>query len=236
MEATAGGWRILDAALPALWREYSFGPGMATTLVIGLGPGKLLAVSPASGMDAAAHDALKSYGDVVALVAPNGLHHLGIEPWMKRWPNAVPYGAAASLSRLIRKCAAGASFRPLSQLALPEGVLIDNPPGLKSSDLVLRVRMRERWLWYINDLVMNMQRAPAQPMQRLVFGLLGMRIGLAAPPMPKLLLVRDRKATGEWLRREIDARPPALVVFGHGDPLAGPDVGERIKEALRERY
>jgi hypothetical protein len=237
MKVTANGWQLIDEQVPALAREYSFGPGMATTLVIGLGPGRLLAVSPACDMQEAAHGDLKAYGEVVALLAPNGMHHLGVASWLKRWPNASAYAAEPSLERLANKSSAGAVFKPLSALApLPDGLLIDNPPGLKNSDLVLRVRTGQGWLWYFNDLVMNLRELPRQPFFRLIFLLSGAKTGLSVPKLPQLMLVRDKRVTGRWLLQEIDARPPAVVVFGHGDLLSGPRLGERLKAVIRERY
>lgn len=236
MKTTPNGWRIIEEQRPALTREYSFGPGMATTLVIGLGGGRLMVVSPAAGLYKAAHEELKDYGDVVALLAPNSFHHLGIAAWLAQWPNAKAYAAGESLARLNRKCSAGPVFKPLSEFPLPEGVLIDNPPGLKNSDLVLRVKTEHGWLWYFNDLLMNLRALPTQPLVRLLFTLTGAKTGLSAPKMPQLLLVRDKHATGNWLLAELDARPPAIVVFGHGDPIASTALGKDLKTVIRRRY
>ena len=236
MKTTANGWQVLDEQLPALRREYSFGPGMATTLVVGLGARRLMAISPARGMDPAAHDELKAYGEVVALLAPNGMHHLGVESWLKQWPNSSAYAAEASLKRLNRKCSAGAVFKPVAALSLPQGILVDNPPGVRSSDLVLRVSTGQGWLWYFNDLLMNMRALPTKPFFRLVFALSGAKTGLSVPKLPQLLLVGDKHATGRWLLAEIDARPPAMVVFGHGEPMAGPGLADKLKAVIRERY
>lgn len=69
MQSTANGWLAIDEQLPVLWREYSFGPGRASTLVIGIGARKLLAVSPGWKFGDAAHDDLRAYGEVAALVS-----------------------------------------------------------------------------------------------------------------------------------------------------------------------
>lgn len=230
-------WRVIDERLPILWRDYSFGPGRATTLVVGIGARKLLAVSPGSKLGDAAHDDLRAHGEVSALVAPNRFHHLGIEEWLERWPGAQAYAGEQSLRRLDKKCSAGAVFKPLSQLpALPGGIAIDNPPGMKNTDLVLRVSSAQGWVWYINDLLMNMSELPRNPLVRFMLGVAGMKKGLCAPRMARLLNVRDRKAVANWLLAELDARPPAVVVFGHGDPLYGPDAGARLKSVIGASY
>ncbi len=231
------GWRIIDAQLPVLWREYSFGPGMASTLVIGIGARNLLAVSPGSKLGDAAHEELRAYGEVSALVSPNRFHHLGVKEWLERWPGAQAYAGEQSLPRLNRKCSAGAVFKPLSQLpALPGGICINNPPGMKNTDLVLRVNSAQGWIWYINDLLMNMRALPANPLARLMLAVGGMKKGLCAPRMARMLNVGEKRVVGSWLLNELDARPPAVALFGHGDPLAGQDVGARLKSAIRAGF
>ncbi len=236
MRKTAGGWEVLDEQLPALRREYSFGPGMATTLVLGMGERRLLVVSPATGLDEAAHIDLAGYGDVAALLAPNGMHHLGIAPWLKRWPKAVAYAAEGNIERLKRKSSAGDVFQPLSKLERPAELLIDVPAGLKSPDLLLRQRIGQRWLWYVNDLVMNLAALPAHPVFRLVFALSGAKVGLSAPRFVQFVLVADKAKLGRWLEDQLDATPPALVVFGHGSTLVGADVADRLRANMRARY
>jgi hypothetical protein len=230
-------WLAIDERLPVLRREYSFGPGMATTLVIGIGSRELLAVSPGAKLGDAAHEELGAYGKVTALVSPNRFHHLGIEDWLKRWPGARAYAGEQSLPRLNRKCSAGAVFKPLSELpALPGGIHIDNPPGMKNTDLVLRVSTAQGWVWYINDLLMNMRALPRNPLARLMLAAAGMKKGLCAPRMARLLNVRDRKAVASWLAAELEAKPPAVVVFGHGDPLRGPEAGAKLRSVIQASY
>ncbi len=236
MDKTAGGWEILDEKLPALRREYSFGPGMATTLVLGIGPRRLLAVSPANGLDEAAHTDLAGYGEVTALLAPNGMHHLGIGPWLKRWPKSVAYAAEGNIERLRRKSSAGDVFQPLSRLERPGELLIDVPPGLKSPDLLLRQRIGSHWRWSVNDLVMNLPALPTHPVFRLVFTLSGAKVGLSAPKLVQFMLVADKARLGRWLAEQLDATPPAMMVFGHGSTLAGADVADRLKDVVRARY
>lgn len=154
-----------------------------------------------------------------------------------RHRGAQAYAGEQSLRRLSRKCSAGAVFKPLSRLpALPGGIYIDNPPGMKNTDLVLRVSSAQGWVWYINDLLMNMSELPRNPLARFMVGIAGMKKGLCAPRMARVLNVGDKKAVGNWLLAELDARPPAVVVFGHGDPLYGQDAGARLKSVIRASY
>jgi hypothetical protein len=128
-------------------------------------------------------------------------------------------------------------FKPLSQLpALPGGIHIDNPPGMKNTDLVLRVSTAQGWVWYINDLLMNMRALPANPIARLMVAAAGMKKGLCAPRMARMLNVRDRKAVASWLLAELEAKPPAVVAFGHGDPLRGPEAGAKLRSVIQATF
>lgn len=234
---TPHGWAVLEAERPVLSLEYSFGPGRANTLVVRAGGGKLLAVSPALTSEPGVHEDLAAYGSVAVLIAPNRFHHLGVEGWLKRWPQAQAYAGEQSLERLNRTCSAGAVFKPLVQLRpLPQGVHIDNPPGMKNTDLVLRIATREGWLWYFNDLLMNMRELPRNPVQRIALGLAGMKQGLCAPRMARFLNVSEKDAVRRWLLAELDAKPPVLAAFGHGDPLSGPDLAARLKSTIQAGF
>jgi hypothetical protein len=229
-------WLVIDEGLPVLSREYSFGPGMATTLVIGIGERRLLAVSPGCKLGEAAHDELRNYGKVATLLSPNRFHHLGVEEWLRRWPDAQAYAGEQSLRRLNAKCSAGAVFKPLSQMPALPGIHVDNPPGMKNSDLVLRVSTGQGWVWYINDLLMNMRELPRNPVARLMLGVAGMKKGLCAPRMARLLNVADKRAVGSWLLAELEAKPPAVVVFGHGDALSGSNPGAQLRSVIRASF
>jgi hypothetical protein len=63
-----------------------------------------------------------------------------------------------------------------------------------------------------------------------------MKKGLCAPRMARMLNVRDRKAVASWLLAELEAKPPAVVVFGHGDPLRGPEAGAKLRSVIQATF
>jgi hypothetical protein len=54
--------------------------------------------------------------------------------------------------------------------------------------------------------------------------------------MARMLNVRDRKAVASWLLAELEAKPPAVVVFGHGDPLRGPEAGAKLRSVIQATF
>src|SRR5579864_3593707 len=133
METTDKGWNILDREAAVLWREYSFGGGMATTFVFRGEGDRLIVISPSSKTDAAAMDELGAFGKVAALVASNGFHWLGQVEWRKHFPDAKSFAPAQGIERLAKKCPELGRFEPLEALAplLGKNAAVVDPPGLK---------------------------------------------------------------------------------------------------------
>lgn len=91
-------WEKLIDGGSVRWLKYSFGPSKATTLAARLDDATWLVVSPPRNPSAAAFEGLG--GDVSALLAPNGYHHMGQAAWRVRFPHAKSYAAKDSLDRL----------------------------------------------------------------------------------------------------------------------------------------
>src|SRR4051812_37580572 len=156
------GWNIIDEKAGVVWREYPFSKGANATTLVFRGADGLVVVSPATGLDARAYDALRELGDVRALVANNLLHHMGQSPWRARFPDAVSYCPPGAVKALDKKVS-GVSFRPLDALALPEHVRYKDPPGFKTGEAILSVTTGKGSVWYTGDLLTNIQGKPAPP-------------------------------------------------------------------------
>src|ERR1700720_4231170 len=96
--STPHGWKIVDTELPILTYSYSFGPGIANALAVGVDEG-LAVVSPPCNAADGVYDDLKVYGDVKALIGSNAFHYLGLVAWKARFPGAPIYAPAQSIAR-----------------------------------------------------------------------------------------------------------------------------------------
>ena len=99
--------RLLDRFAPNLWLAdgpvVRFGPGFpypTRMAIVRLGDGTLWVWSPIA-LDDALVNAVEALGHVRHLVAPNKLHHLFLEDWAQRFPDARLY-AAPGLARKRR--------------------------------------------------------------------------------------------------------------------------------------
>ena len=198
--------------------KYSFGFGTANTLAARLDDGSWLVVSPAIGLPASALDALGQDGDVSALVAPNGFHHLGQATWRARFPKAVSYAPEGALARLAKKAAA-VPFRSLGELTLPARIGRHLPEGMKVPDLLLSVRAGDGAVWFVGDLISNTVAGDVKGFPGFMFRLLGGGPGYRFNKVPTMVYLRDKKAWKASVRALFEQTAPTAVVPAHGDPI-----------------
>jgi hypothetical protein len=227
---TIEGWNLLDDDATVLWRQYRYSKrGKATALAF-RGKDGIVVVSPSTDTDDRAFDALREIGDVRALVANNVFHHLGQPSWRRRFPDAISYAPSASLARLAKQ-AKDVPFRPLADLALPDHVRCDEPPGMRSGETVVTVKTAKGNVWFVGDLLANFERLPPAPISWL-FSLSGSGPGYRLFKLAALALVRDGKALRAWLLDRVAVAPPSVVIPSHGVPVDTSDVAEQTKAQI----
>lgn len=224
------GWSVIDEDARVLYQEYEFsGRARATTLVF-RGEDGLVVVSPGRAMPPRELDALAELGEVRALVANNAYHHLGQGEWRRRFPNAVSYAPGASIPRLGKQ-AKGIPFQPLETLALPGHVRCEVPAGMKAGETLLRIGTAKGPVWYMGDLVANMQSLPPPPM-RWLFTLTDSAPGLKLFKLAVWMLVSDRRATKDFALSRLAEDAPKVLVPAHGPAFDASDLAERLRAQL----
>src|SRR5262249_49286994 len=146
------GWNVIDEDAAIVWREYPFAKGARATALAFRGAGGMVGISPPAKLEPRALDALAELGPVRALVAHNAYHHLGQREWRARFPDAesfCPPGAIAVLEKKV----AGAKFRSLAELALPDHARWEDAPGLKTGETIVRLASKRGPVWYAGDLL-----------------------------------------------------------------------------------
>jgi len=231
MEKTAQGWNVLERESAILWREYSFGGGVATTFVFrGAGDG-LIVISPGKGWDAAVLDDLKQFGKVVALVASNGFHWLGQAQWRKHFPDAKSFAPASGIDRIAKKAPDLGRFEPLEAAGplLGDRATIVEPPGLKAGNAVATVRGKDGTYWYPSDLFANIPKLPGNLVIRLLMSMTDSGPGYRLFRPAVWLQVKDKKVVREWIDDVMTKSAPTTVVPAHGQPVSGGDVAANTK-------
>ncbi|WP_417808116.1 hypothetical protein [Thioclava sp.] len=133
-------------------------PGLSTatksnfrcTAVV-LRSGDLCLFSPVSGLSNGAKSSLAEIGKVAFLLAPNGYHNGGLVEYSQAYPQAALVAPPAMHERLQGRT--GLAFDGLEALraALPEGMRLYSPEGLKNGEMWLIAQNEARYLWHVVD-------------------------------------------------------------------------------------
>ncbi len=230
-EQTKQGWNILDRPGAVLWREYSFGPALATTLVFrGEGNG-LVVVSPGNNIDKNALDELSEFGEVTALVASNGYHWLGHEPWRAHFPKARSFAPTSTLERLKSKVQ-GRSFEDFDALKplLGTNATVAEAVGVKANafaNAIATVKTERGAYWYPSDLFANMPQAPANFVFRMLTSMTDSGPGYKVFRPAVWMTAKDKKTLRAWAKEQVTATKIAAVVPAHGPPVSAADVSDQ---------
>jgi hypothetical protein len=226
-----GGWNLVDADVPLLTYTYSFGPGLATALAVGV-DGGLAVVSPPCNVPDDAYASLEKHGAVKALVASNAYHHMGLAPWKKRFPDAVVYAPAQAVGR-VQKQSGLAGIKPLADMPrASNGTELVDMPHWKTGEVLVRAPGKGgKPVWYVTDVVMNLPRLPPG-LFGLLFKVLKTAPGIRFNKMASLFMMKDAAAVKRWLLDEATKAPPSRVLVCHGDHFdVSPDLRE-LRAAL----
>ena len=219
MDSTANGWRIFDAQLPILTYAYSFGPGTANALAVGVGGG-LVVISPPCHVASGVFEDLSRYGPVRALVASNAFHYLGLSEWRARFPEATLFAPWQSIAR-VEKQTNLRGIRPLSEAASITGprLTLTDMPHYKTGEALVHIESERGTVWYVTDIVMNLPALPSNPLLKLMFKLSGSGPGLKQNNIAPLFMVRDKTALRRWLAAEFQRVQPGWLIPSHGDTV-----------------
>ena len=214
---TLNTWQPLtrDGAVRSL--KYSFGFGRANALAVRLDDGSWCVVSPPVGCPDGAFDALGSEGQVSALVAPNGFHHMGQEAWRARFPDVRSYAPETSLARLAKKSPAVA-YRPLAELTPNLGARLSlfAPPGQKTTDLLASAESGGERVWDTGDLISNTGPEDTNFLPRMMLTLFGGGGGFRLNRVPAMVYLKDKAAWRAAVGARLRDEPPTTVVPAHG--------------------
>jgi hypothetical protein len=235
---TVPGWTTLAENPLVLVKEYAFGPGRANAVAVGLPNRKLLITSPPAGVPDADLKALEQCGEVIALLANNGTHHMGLGPARRAFPSAVSYAAPRAAARIRDK---GKDFGQLAPIETLQPLLGDQVgvfavDGDKVGDVLVRVRTERGTVLYASDFIANIQSLPDSFIFRMIFKLTDSGPGLKVFRIFFKFFVADRKAARDFLVKEIEANPPAVLVPAHGDVVIQSDLAPTLVGMLRAAF
>jgi glyoxylase-like metal-dependent hydrolase (beta-lactamase superfamily II) len=230
--STQHGWRVISER--AWVFEYAFAKhGTANCVALRLANGGVVVLSPAQGMSEGAYSDLARLGPVTALVATNGHHHLGIGAFRKRFPDARVYAPTLARARIAKKNHEAGELNPLSELLpqLGEDVVIREAPHTRSGEIWAFFKCDVGYVWFVSDILVNIEPLPQALIPRLIFKLSGSGPGYRVFHAALALMIKDKKAMLRALLADAEAHPPAVVVPAHGAPVGDGAPGSRVAAA-----
>lgn len=232
-----GGWTIIDAEAGVWMREYSFdGRATANCLVARMADENLLVISPACNMTEAAFQTLQRLGHVGAIVANNGMHHLGLAEWTTRFPDATVHAPGAAMVRIRERSPGLGAILPLDRLngRLRGRIHLVEAPFTRCGESVAIIRIRRGWAWFASDLLVNMEQIKAPLPIRLLFRLTRSGPGYRIFNLAMKQTIKDRTAVLSWLSGELTQRPPVIIVPSHGKFLDHPGLYRQTQDMVSD--
>ncbi|MEZ4361583.1 MAG: hypothetical protein R3B48_15455 [Kofleriaceae bacterium] len=184
--------------------------------------GKLAIISPSRHTSEVAFAALAKHGDVGAIIANNGFHHLGQAEWRARFPKARCFAPSAAVARIKKKSRTPLEFEPLAELAELTGPELGfrEVPDTKCGESWFWINTGDGHAWYTSDVLVNLTTLPAFPL-RLLFTLTKSAPGYSVFNLALKFIVKDKAATLRLLMEDLEAHPVTTMVPGHGGLLTG---------------
>ena len=233
MQKTPAGWTIIDRDAAVLTYDYEFTKGAtSTTLAVRMPNGEMLLVSPPSKPSDEMIAELREFGEVGALLANNGFHHMGQADWRARFPDARSFAPAESLPRLKKKSTV--EFEPISALLplLGPNIGVRQVADTKHGESWLWAQIEGGYVWYLSDVLANMPSLPKPLMFKILFKITGSAPGFRVFNMALKFIVKDKKKTLRTLLEDMAANPPTVIVPSHGDILSQPGLATEARELV----
>jgi hypothetical protein len=191
----------------------------------------LAVYSPVGSADDAAIAQLRQLGQVSALIAPNHFHNLGLEPFLRHFPEARVYATATATPRLGK--VTGLTVHDISELTvrLPDGLEFFAPEGLKTGELWALVRnARPGPMLVVSDSFFNM--LPKSGLFGLILKVAGTAPGLRISRVFRLIALAQRDRYRASMARCLNELRPQVLVPSHGAIFTHPQLAQELLALL----
>ncbi|WP_299585931.1 hypothetical protein [uncultured Tateyamaria sp.] len=197
--------------------------GTLRCTAIRLASGGLCLYSPVLGLDAAAWQSLRAFGQVTHLLAPNHYHNKGLAACSATFPDAKLCCTLAAMPRLEQQT--GLSFEPLdtADIALPAQASFLEPDGLKTGEIWVQMTTADGALWIVTDAFCGPKRAPGTVVD--------------TPEMPGTFPrfgIKDRAVYQAWIASQPSLDRLTTIVPCHGAVISGPDLGPAALQLVED--
>lgn len=171
-------------------------------------------------------------GPPAVLLAPNHYHHLSMKRFRARYPSAIAVTSAGAAPRLRRLGHEGLAALEGAASSLAPGMRLVELPHTKTGETLVAFDGPEGRSWLVCDAFFRIER-PTTGAMGVALRWLDTVPGLKVGRTYRWLAVTDRRRYLEALTALVREESPRTIHFSHGEPLAAPDLPDRLIEAAR---
>lgn len=238
VETTKNGWTVIDRAAGVLTFTYVFNKksgASANTFTARMANGKLVVISPCCADEDEVLRDLLEFGEVGAVAASNGLHHLGLEQWRRVFPDARFVAPELAIPRIAKKNPDAGALEPLETLAplLGDDLCIRDAPGTKCGECWAWTKTESGYTWFASDVLANIQKLSGPVFFRALFRLTKSGPGFRLFNLAMLAIVKDKRKLLAALLEDLEAHPPAVLVLAHGETQSQSTIAEETLALVR---
>lgn len=203
--------------------------------VVPLRDGGTLIYSPTWLGDESTFSQVEALGVPRVLLAPNHFHHLSLERFRARYPDAIAVAAKSALSRLQAKGHRGLRDVMEVEDLLPAGSRVLCPEGLRSGETWLSLAgENDARTLLVGDAFFHVLR-PVKGVPAFFLRRLHTLPGLCIGDTFRWLAVRDRAAYRRWATDVLAREQPRRLAVCHGEILASDDLAQRLISLVEAR-
>lgn len=167
-----------------------------------------LIIHNAIALDPAEMTELEGFGEVSAIVVPNGFHRQDARIWKDRYPRAKVYAPGKALSKVSQLVSVDGTYNDIPRDKTFESLHLD---GTKENEGVLVVQSADGKSLIFNDAILNMPKSSG------VKGLLMSPTGVpSVPRFMRMFMVKDKRALTAQLRALAAPMDLKRIIVGHG--------------------
>lgn len=172
----------------------------------------------------------------ISIIFPNSFHYMGVNAWLKVFPDASLYASQKAKKRLAKK-----GFNRISALEshrpeLPEGYDVLIPPGHRGGDVWLSKQGPDHSnMWITCDSFLNYDRVSNQPVARTLQAILGAAPGLKISQVIKWLLLDEKAKFKPWVLNQLEKDRPSILIPSHGEVEHDDSLTEKLRALIMRR-
>ena len=222
-------WKCIDESAGVYVTTYQFANEGFANCFVAKGPEGLVALSPASRLPDAAFAELDAIGNVAAVVAPNGFHHLGLGPWRERYEDARYFAPPLAAARIAKKSDDAPPLEDIAGLSEMTGdrLVVRPAPHTRCGEIWAWANGDNGAVWFGSDILANMESLPSSFVPRQLFKMTGSAPGYRLFGLALMFILKRKKENLSLMLNDLKAFPPTVMVPGHGAVLTDAGIGER---------